>query len=51
MRPLVNLTEGSLTMSVSPLKACPFNSGIVCVSTAIVSERRGRRSRRGRRQR
>ena len=42
MRPLANLREGSLLMSVSPLKACPFNAGIVCVSTAIVSGRRGR---------
>lgn len=46
MRPLANLREGSLFMSVSPLKACPFNAGIVCVSTAIVSDCRGRRQRR-----
>lgn len=36
MRPLANLREGSLFMSVSPLKACPFNVGIVCISTAMV---------------
>jgi hypothetical protein len=46
MRPLANLREGSLLMSVSPLKACPFNAGTVCVSTAIVC--RGRRGRRPR---
>lgn len=41
MSPLANL--GSLAMSASPLKAC---AGIVCVSTAIVSECRRRRQRR-----
>lgn len=37
--PLVNLSERSrmpFSISTSPLKACPFMTGIVCVSTAMV---------------
>lgn len=46
MSPLANLRAGSLIMSASPSRACPFNAGIVCVSTAIVLNCRGRRQRR-----
>lgn len=39
MSPLVNLSEESrmpFSISTSPLKACPFMAGMVCVSTAMV---------------